>query len=187
MSDHIVADMIVADMTATSTNDINSPAEIRDTLPADLDTSTVVESYVCPNNSRRRIPGVLYLLIGAGSISIGFVFSGNSVLINEGFLIGGLTIILFGLYHLQAGWHLVAYETDALTEAVRSVGFPVGHASAQLAWRGLRSRPTWRIILYSSEPAQEFPKRRGLVLVDGVTGSTVECFVEENPEDWSIL
>ena len=31
--------------------------------------------------------------------------------------------------------------------ATRAVGFPVGHASAQLAWRGLRSRPTWRILL----------------------------------------
>ena len=27
------------------------------------------------------------------------------------------------------------------------VGFPVGHASAQMGWRGLRSRPTWRILL----------------------------------------
>ena len=45
------------------------------------------------------------------------------------------------------------------------VGFLVGHASAQLGWRGLRSRPTWRILLNSDEDP---PRRQGLVLVDGV-------------------
>jgi hypothetical protein len=65
--------------------------------------------------------------------------------------------------------------------ASREVGFPVGHASAQLGWRGFRSRPTWRILLYSAE---EPPKTRGLVLVDGVDGTVLEHFTEENPEDW---
>ena len=49
--------------------------------------------------------------------------------------------------------------------ATRQVGFPVGHASAQMGWRGLLSRPTWRILLYS---ADDPPEKRGLVLVDGV-------------------
>ena len=60
----------------------------------------------------------------------------------------------------------------------------MGHASAQLAWRGLRSRPTWRILLYSNEAR---PERRGLVLVDGVDGEIVGRFVEQNPEDWTGL
>jgi hypothetical protein len=51
-----------------------------------------------------------------------------------------------------------------------------------MAWRGLRSRPTWRILLYSNESP---PDRRGLVLVDAVDGSIVAQFVEDNPEDWS--
>jgi len=63
-----------------------------------------------------------------------------------------------------------------------TVGFAVGHASAQLGWRGLRSRPTWRILLYSSE---EPPTRRGIVLVDGVDGEVLAQFTEDNPEDWS--
>ena len=46
-------------------------------------------------------------------------------------------------------------------------------------WRGVRSRPTWRIFCYSAE---EPPLRRGLVLVDAVNGSVVECLVEQNPE-----
>ena len=46
----------------------------------------------------------------------------------------------------------------------------------------LRSRPTWRILLYSND---EPPAKRGLVLVDGVQGDVVDFFVEDNPEDWS--
>ena len=44
--------------------------------------------------------------------------------------------------------------------ATRQVGFPVGHASAQLTWRGLRSRPTWRILLYSVENPPRTPRAR---------------------------
>ena len=68
--------------------------------------------------------------------------------------------------------------------ATRTVGFAVGHASAQMGWRGLLSRPTWRILLYSAENP---PLRRGLVLVDGVDGEVVDWFAEDNPEDWSDL
>ena len=60
-------------------------------------------------------------------------------------------------------------------------GFPVGHASAQLAWRGLRSRPTWRILVYSNESP---PEHRGLVYIDGVNGEVVAKYVEKNPEIW---
>ena len=48
----------------------------------------------------------------------------------------------------------------------------------------MRSRPTWRILLYCAE---EPPQMRGLVLVDGVDGEIVAHFVEDNPEDWSDL
>ena len=81
-----------------------------------------------------------------------------------------------------AGWNLKVDESDALVAATKQVGFPVGHASAQMGWRGLLSRPTWRILLYSAEDP---PEKRGLVLVDGVDGSIVEWFVEDNPEDWA--
>ena len=89
-----------------------------------------------------------------------------------------------GAYHLAAAWPLRVRETDALVAAVRKVGFPVGHASAQLGWSGLRSRPVWRILLYSAEDP---PQRRGVVLVDAVDGSVLFDFVEANPEDWSRL
>ena len=67
-------------------------------------------------------------------------------------------------------------------DQLEDVGFPVGHASAQLGWRGLRSRPTWRILLYSNEP---MPTKRGLVMVDGIDGEVIATFLEDNPEDWT--
>jgi len=157
--------------------------EIRDELPADLDAANFVGPYLFPNNNRRRIPAVLYALIGLGAISLWLVTRGNDpVLVNGGLLAGGVGLIAFGAYSYQAGFDLDVDERDALAAAGRTVGFPVGHASAQLGWRGLRSRPTWRILLYSSEDP---PAQRGLVLVDGVDGEVIEHFVEANPEDWS--
>ena len=101
---------------------------------------------------------------------------------NGGFLAAAVTLLAVGTYHLATAWDLAIDDTAALVAAVRRVGFPVGHASAQLAWRGLRSRPTWRILLYSAEDP---PERRGLVLVDGVDGAVLGEYVEQNPEDWS--
>lgn len=156
-------------------------AEHRDELPDDLDVAAAVGDYVFPDNSRRRIPGVAHLVLGGTAVVVALAADG-STLVNGGVLLGGVALLLFGGYHLQAGWHVAHDERDALVGATRAVGFPVGHASAQMAWRGLRSRPTWRILLYSNESP---PEQRGLVLVDAVDGSVVAQFVEENPEDWS--
>ena len=157
-------------------------AEVRDQLPEDLDPRLAsAEDYEFPNNNRRRIPGVLYLLLAAGLVAL-YVARGDGVLVNRGMLGAALVLAVLGTYSLVAGWNLDVDERDALVAAVRHVGFPVGHASAQMGWRGLLSRPTWRILLYSAE---EPPAKRGLVLVDGVDGRIVEHFVEDNPEDWS--
>ena len=151
-----------------------------DALPADLDVTGLVGPYIFPDNSRRRIPGYLYLLIAATLIVITGV-AGDSSLVNNGLIFGSIGLALIGLFHLQAGWRLGPDEGDALVAATQAMGFPVGHASAQLAWRGLRSRPTWRILLYSNESP---PERRGLVFVDGVNGEIIAKYVEENPEVW---
>jgi hypothetical protein len=157
--------------------------EIRDELPEDLDASNFVGPYMFPNNIRRRIPAVLYGVIGLGAIGVWLASRGNDpVLVNAGLFWGGVALVLFGIYSYQAGFDLDFDERDALAAAGRTVDFPVGHASAQLGWRGLRSRPTWRILVYSSE---EPPAKRGIVLVDGVKGDVLQHFVEDNPEDWS--
>ena len=158
---------------------------VSDELPEELDASTFVGPYMFPDNNRRRIPAVLYGVIGAGAIVLWALNRGDdAVLVNDGLLLGGIALILFGLYSYQAGFDLEVDERDALVAATKTVGFPVGHASAQLGWRGIRSRPTWRILVYSNE---EPPTKRGLVLVDGVGGQVLEHFVEDNPEDWTDL
>ncbi|HSH22969.1 MAG TPA: hypothetical protein VK975_02800 [Acidimicrobiales bacterium] len=155
--------------------------EVRDSLPADLDASGIAGPVTFPDNSRRRIPGFLYLVVAAGCLAI-WAGAGDAVLVNDGFLYAAAALAVFGAYCLAAGWPLGVDAVEALVEATRRVGFPVGHASASLGWRGLRSRPTWRILLYSAE---EPPAKRGLVLVDAVDGLVLEHFVEDNPEDWS--
>ena len=158
-------------------------AAVRDELPGDLDASAYVGPYLFPNNSRRRVPGIIYLVLAAGCLALWLTHrSGPQILVNDGFLAAAIGLGLFGAYSILTGWDLKVDERDALVESVKQVGFPVGHASAQMGWRGLLSRPTWRILLYSAEDP---PAQRGLVLVDGVDGRVLEWFVEENPEDWS--
>ena len=164
--------------------DGQSDDEVRDELPEDLNVSEFVGPYVFPNNNRRRIPGYLYIAIGVSLVVLHVVADDDAVLVNVGYRWGGVALVAIGLYHLLAGWNLDVDERDALVAATERVGFPVGHASAQLGWRGLASRPTWRILLYSAENP---PATRGLVLVDGVDGEIVDWFAEDNPEDWSDL
>ena len=156
--------------------------DVRDVLPEDLDPSGYVGPYKFPDNSRRRIPGVLYLIIAAGCIALWAWKGDDGVLVNDGMLWAGLALAAWGGWNLVCGQRLGTDETEALVAATRAVGFAVGHASAQLGWRGLRSRPTWRILLYSAEAP---PASRGLVLVDAVDGTVLQHFVEDNPEqDW---
>jgi hypothetical protein len=147
-----------------------------DALPEDLDVTAYVGPYTFPDIRRRRIAGTGYLVL-AGLGGVGSAMTGN-----RGVLAGALLLALIGGYHFLAAWPLLVDQTEALTVATRTVGFPVGHASAQLAWRGLRSRPAWRILLYS---ADDPPTTRGLVELDGVDGHVLGHYTEENPEDWS--
>jgi hypothetical protein len=156
--------------------------EHRDKLPADLDVTQYVGMYTFPDIRRRRAPAIAYLVLAAALGILVATHPGRGVLVNEGFLAAAAALALIGIYHLAAAWPLAVRDTEALLAAAAKVGFPVGHASAQLGWRGLRSRPTWRILLYSGEDP---PTKRGLVLVDAVDGHVLDQLVEDNPEDWS--
>jgi hypothetical protein len=148
----------------------------RDALPADLDPTAYVGPYQFPDIRRRRIAATMYFVVGAACAA---AFAINS---NGGLLAAAVALALIALYHLSAAWPLRVDQTESLAIASRTVGFPVGHASAQLAWRGLRSRPAWRILLYS---ADEPPSVRGLVEIDAVDGRVLGEYTEANPEDWS--
>lgn len=161
---------------------MTEPDDHRDALPDELDPSGYVGPYTFPEVARRRTAGIIYVLL-AGALAALVVSRGDgAVLVNRGFAVAAAGLALAGIYHFAAGFRLAVRETDALVAATREVGFPVGHASAQLGFRGLLSRPTWRILLYSAESP---PAQRGLVLVDGVDGAVLDHYVEENPEDWS--
>jgi hypothetical protein len=147
-----------------------------DALPEDLDVTAYVGPYVFPNMTRRRIAGALYLGLAVVCL-VGYAATSN-----DGALAAAIILAAIAGYHFLAGWNLQVDQTEALVVATRTVGFPVGHASAQLAWRGLRSRPSWRILLYS---ADEPPSMRGLVELDGVDGHVIGEYTELNPEDWS--
>ncbi len=154
-----------------------------DSLPKELDPGGYVGPYLFPNNNRRKIPGAIYIFLGTVfSATWAVTISGDTPLINYGFLIAGLSLVAIGLHHIYTGWSLKIDEKEAFLKAVSAVGFPVGHASAQMGWRGWLSRPTWRVLVYSNE-AQ--PRQRGLILVDGSNGSVLECLIHDNPEQWT--
>ena len=157
-----------------------APGEVRDELPSDLDRG-FVGPYTFPDNKRRRIPGAIYIVAGCLTVLLVVWRGTDAVLVNAGLAAGGVGLVLIGLYHLAAAYPLDVDENGALLAATRALGFPVGHASAQLSWRGLRSRPTWRVLLYSAENP---PLQRALVLVDGVDGHVVDQLVQKNPEEW---
>lgn len=152
--------------------------DLRDELPEDLDSAGFIGPYQFPDNSRRRWPGVLYLTIAAICVIVYFSAT-DSAIVNEGWLVAAAVLAVVGVFSIASGWRMHVDEKEALVAAQEALGFGVGHASVQQVWRGLRSRPTWRVLCYSAEDP---PKERGLVLVDAIDGRVVEHLVEDNPE-----
>ena len=59
-----------------------SDEDIRDALPQDLNAAGYVGPYLFPNNNRRRIPGIIYLVLAAGCLLLwGTHAGGNAVLV----------------------------------------------------------------------------------------------------------
>ena len=150
--------------------------DVGDELPSELDVTALVGPYLFPDIRRRRIAGAILVVVG-GSAALGGLLSGNTALV-----VTGAGLLALAAYHFLAAWPLAVDQTEALAVASRTAGFPVGHASAQLGWRGLRSRPSWRVLLYS---ADDPPSDRGLVELDAVDATVLGSYTEPNPEDWS--
>jgi hypothetical protein len=127
---------------------------------------------------------VLYAIIAVACVIVSATATDSSPLVNSGLLWAAVLLGAVAVFSFTSGWRMTVDEQQALVAAQGAVGFAVGHASAQQVWRGLRSRPTWRVLVYSVE---EPPRRRGLVLVDAVDGRVVEHLVQDNPvEDWDV-
>lgn len=154
---------------------------VRDELPDDLNPAGFVGAYQFPDNSRRRVPGTIYMLLAATCTVVYLLLADSSPIVNGGFLAAAAVLALAGAMNIGSGWRMSIDEKDALVRAQQTVGFAVGHASAQQVWHGLRSRPTWRVLCYSAEDP---PRRRGLVLIDAVDGGTVEHLVQDNLDRW---
>jgi len=151
-----------------------------DRLPDDLNAVDHVAPFRFPDNSRRRIPGYIYIASGV-VVAVLSAVRDDAVLVNRGLAAGGIVLVAFGLVCLSSGWRMRIDEQEALARAGGAVGFAIGHASAQQVWRGLRSRPTWRVLCYSDEDP---PTRRGLVLVDAIDGEVVQKLVQDADETW---
>lgn len=159
------------------------PDDVRDELPDDLNAVEHTGPYEFPDNSRRRKPAILYMIIGLTCLLL-WLTQRDSALVNDGYLWAAILLGVVALFSFTSGWRMKFDEQQALVAAQGAVGFPVGHASAQQVWRGLRSRPTWRVLVYSSEDP---PRRRGLVLVDAIDGTVKEHLVQDNPvEEWDV-
>lgn len=159
----------------------DSVDDLRDELPDDINAADFVGAYRFPDNSRRRIPGYIYLALALGCLALFLTSRDSSPLVNGGFGWAAVILGVAGVISITSGWRMHVDEKEALVEAQQAIGFPVGHASAQQVWHGVRSRPTWRVLCYSTE---EPPERRGLVLVDAVDGRVIQHLVEDNPEQW---
>lgn len=159
----------------------DSVDELRDELPDDINAADFIGAYRFPDNSRRRIPGYLYLALAAVCLFAFLTSRDSSAVVNGGLAWAAVMLGAVGVVSITSGWRMQIDEKEALVEAQQAIGFPVGHASAQQVWHGLRSRPTWRVLCYSTE---EPPERRGLVLVDAVDGRVIQHLVEDNPEQW---
>ena len=158
-------------------NDAGQMASPGDSLPDELDlNAATLGPYQFPDIQRRRIAGWLYIAVSLVSLT------GGAWSANRGMMLGGAGLVIVAAYQFWCAFPLVVDQTQALAVASREVGFAAGHASAQVTWRGLRSKPMWRVVLYSAEDP---PKQRGIVELDAVDGSVVFSTNEPNPEDWS--
>ncbi len=137
-------------------------------VPDDLD-SGATGPYRFPDPRRRRWAGWVYL--GMGAILAALALS------TPGLWLTVVLLMVMFAYHRWAAWPLALDQAAALKMAAAEVPFAVGHASVAVSFVGIRSRPRWQVIAYSSENP---PRRRALVEIDGVTAQVcAEAFIEE--------
>jgi hypothetical protein len=155
--------------------------EYRDELPEDLQPSHTSPEYAFPNTSRRLWFSFMTFVFAVLSFAL-WIHSHNGVLVNSGSLVLAIVLAVLSIYFIASGWTMRMFARDALASGAQNAGFVVGHASTHLGWLGMRSRPTWRVLLYSHENP---PRERSVVLVDAVDQHVVSAIRESNPEDWS--
>ena len=153
--------------------------DVRDELPHDLNPSGFVGPYQFPDNSRRRWPGVIYLVVAALCVDrlrrLSRFADRQRRLARRGRSADGRRD------HLDHVGLADARRRDrgARGGATEPSASPSVMPRPSRCGAGLRSRPTWRVLCYSAEDP---PAQRGLVLVDAIDGAVVQYFVEANPD-----
>lgn len=140
---------------------IHIDRELADQLHIEDELDANVEGhYRFPSPERRRNYGWILGVFAVVAL----------VTVPQGWMVA-LGFLALGLWMWLSAWPLAVDENRALRVAAAHVPFPVGHASANVRFKGWRARPRWSVVLYS---ASEPPDSRGLVVVDAVTGEVVE-------------
>jgi hypothetical protein len=128
--------------------------------------SNVVGPYRFPSPVRRRISGWVFVVAAV-----------LAMLVIDGGWLPAIGLFALAAWNFASAWPLSVDESQALSLAGAAVPFPVGHASAAVTFRGIRSRPQWSVVVYSAE---EPPDQRALVVVDAVSGEIAdEPYVED--------
>ncbi len=99
-----------------------------DSLPDELNVTAYVGPYIFPDIRRRRIAATILAIISV--IGLGAGISADNI----GVIVGGVVVGIISLWFFLAAWPLAIDQTEALAIASRTVGFAVGHASAQIGW-----------------------------------------------------
>lgn len=150
------------------------PAEAVDELPDDLDVTKYVGPYQFPSPRKRKTAAMFIMGIAVITAGLGIMSSNTSL------IVAGIISLVIGLLFFALGWELNAKDLDALTLAASKAPFSVGHASAQLCFTGWASKPTWRVVVFSSD---EPPTQRGLVEISAVSKEVTSTFFDmEEPE-----
>ena len=98
------------------------PGEVRDELPDDLNPEGFVGAYEFPDNSRRRIPGAIYLGLAIICLILFLTLEESSALVNGGFAWAAAALGAFGIFSITSGWRMNIDEKEALVEAQLAIG-----------------------------------------------------------------
>ncbi|MER3396535.1 MAG: hypothetical protein C4318_06400 [Acidimicrobiia bacterium] len=151
-------------------------------IPADLVPGAIGEEYEFPDIRRRAYGAAFVMAASLGGIAV--VYLADDSYSNGGWIAASLIGIGVALYMFACSWQLKISEREAILRAAASLSFPVGPSSISIGWKGILSRPVWRLLAYSGDEPR--PKRRGYVAVDAISGEVVDKIDEENPEEsWS--
>ncbi|HWL50714.1 MAG TPA: hypothetical protein VNT92_12620 [Acidimicrobiia bacterium] len=140
---------------------IHIERDLADSLAIEEELDSNVEApHRFPSPTRRRIAGWVFVVAAV-----------LAMLVIDGGWLPAIGLFALAAWNFASAWPLAVDEAQALSIAGAAVAFPVGHASAAVTFRGVRSRPRWSVVLYSAE---EPPDQRALVIVDAVSGEVAE-------------